>query len=286
MSVQETIVNWLFETRAIRVSPPGQPFWYASGTLGPYYVNTHFLYGSEREANELLSLIESGAGDPLTLPGKIATAVQRQYRENALYHDLCDLIATWLRASSGDLISGGERRDFFFSVPAAILLDKPHLSIMKNGTAIWSNRGFTGRHIAAEGELVGLQAIHVSDLVTEASSYQRAWLPVLHRCGATLPLTLTVIDRDQGGREWLASAGTELLALTRIDRPLFELAEASGLIDAAQLKEINRFIDDPLEFLRHFLAEHPDYIRQQLALGGKNRERALLCLEKGYAGPV
>ena len=41
------IVSWLFETDAVRVCPEGQPFWYTSGKLGPFYINTQFLYGSE-----------------------------------------------------------------------------------------------------------------------------------------------------------------------------------------------------------------------------------------------
>ena len=66
----KTIADYLFETNAVRVSDPEKPFWYASGTLGPFYVNTHFLLESEDKANELLALIEQAAagdrGDFLT----------------------------------------------------------------------------------------------------------------------------------------------------------------------------------------------------------------------------
>jgi hypothetical protein len=286
VSIQETIVNWLFETRAIRVCQPDQPFWYTSGTLGPYYINTHFLYGNEEQAGELLALIEACAADPLTMPVRLARAVQLQYRDCQLYRDLCDLVATWLRACTGDLISGGERRDFFFSIQAAFLLDKPHLSILKNGNMILSENGFSRHQIISGQDLKGQRAIHVADLVTEASSYQRAWLPAIQSCGATMPLTLAIVDRDQGGREWLSANGTELLALTRIDRDLFEQALQDGLIDRQQFDAVSQFIDSPLEFMHRFLASHPRFLSEQLALGGKNRERALLCMEKGYADPL
>ena len=286
MSMQKTIINWLFETRAIRVCDPDQPFWYTSGTLGPYYINTHFLYGSEREAIQLLELIEKAAADPLTLPIHLADAVQEQYAGNELYRDVCDLIVNWMRACEYDFVSGGERRDFFFSIQAAALLNKPHLSILKNGTRIWSDAGFTEQRIIVDGELSGLKALHVADLVTEASSYQRAWLPAIHQSGALMPLTLAVVDRDQGGREWLLANGTELLALTRIDRELFSQALENGLINHAQFELVNQFIDSPTEFMRRFFATHPMFLDEQIAMGGKNRERALLCKEKGYAGPV
>ena len=47
----EKLIKWLFETNAFRVCPENEPFWYTSGTIGPYYINTHFLYGSEEKGN-------------------------------------------------------------------------------------------------------------------------------------------------------------------------------------------------------------------------------------------
>ena len=78
MTDQKSIIRWLFETQAIRVCLPDQPFWYTSGTLGPYYINTHFLYGSETSAKDLLALIESLAAEPLSLPTQISLAVAKQ----------------------------------------------------------------------------------------------------------------------------------------------------------------------------------------------------------------
>lgn len=282
MSVQEKIINWLFETQAIRVCPPDQPFWYTSGALGPYYINTHFLYGSEKVANDLLALIEACVNEPLTLPAKLAAAIQKQYDQNQLYHDLCDLIVTWLKPYEFDFISGGERRDFFFSIQAAQLLGKPHLSILKDGTAILSTPGFGEHKIIEDKDLEGMKALHIADLVTEASSYQRAWIPAVRRCGAEMPLTLAIVDRDQGGREFLATEGVELLALTKIDRQLFMNALSAGLITESQFSLIEQFIKDPHLFMKDFFINHPDFLDQQLAIGGKNRERALRCLEKGY----
>ena len=53
------LVNWLFQTGAVRVCQEGKPFWYTSGTIGPYYINTHFLYGNEKKALELLEKIDA-----------------------------------------------------------------------------------------------------------------------------------------------------------------------------------------------------------------------------------
>ncbi|MFR5786845.1 MAG: hypothetical protein ACLUHE_06850 [Christensenellales bacterium] len=75
--MENPIVSWLFETDAVRVCPEGQPFWYTSGKLGPFYINTQFLYGSEEpQANALLTVIERG------LRGRQAGVLRQGLRRN------------------------------------------------------------------------------------------------------------------------------------------------------------------------------------------------------------
>ena len=50
--MENTIIEALFATNAIRVAPENQPFWYTSGRLGPFFINTHFLL--ENEADDQL----------------------------------------------------------------------------------------------------------------------------------------------------------------------------------------------------------------------------------------
>ncbi len=283
MSTTESITNWLFETEALRVCQPDQPFWYTSGTLGPYYINTHFLFGSEDSANRMLTLIETCSKEPLTMPQKLAQACQQQYQENRIYRELCDIIVREMARDNFDFISGGERRDFFFSIQPAILLDKPHMSIMKDGRCLISEAGLDQTRPVEAGEFEGQTAYHVADLVTQASSYERAWIPAVRQSGASMPKTMAVVDRDQGGREVLSDLGTELVALTKIDQTLFDHAKTQGLISQGQYDMIMRFTEDPIAFMKDFLKSHPDFIRQQIEMGGKNRDRALLCQDKGYA---
>ena len=53
------LMSLLFETNAFKICEENKPFWYTSGKIGPYFVNTHFLYGSENDANELLDFIRA-----------------------------------------------------------------------------------------------------------------------------------------------------------------------------------------------------------------------------------
>ena len=102
------IVSWLFETDAVRVCPEGQPFWYTSGKLGPFYINTQFLYGSEAAANALLSVIEEAcAGDKLAFYGKVYGEIEKQLAACPIYHQLIDLMCEAARSMDVDFVSGG-----------------------------------------------------------------------------------------------------------------------------------------------------------------------------------
>ena len=112
--MENPIVSWLFETDAVRVCPEGQPFWYTSGKLGPFYINTQFLYGSEAAANALLSVIEQAcAGDKLAFYGRVYGEIEKQLAACPIYRQLIDLMTEAARKMDVDFISGGERRDFF-----------------------------------------------------------------------------------------------------------------------------------------------------------------------------
>ena len=49
------LLKALLETEALRLPPLGEVFWYTSGTLGPYYINTENVYGGPAGAKDLLA---------------------------------------------------------------------------------------------------------------------------------------------------------------------------------------------------------------------------------------
>ena len=57
-----------FENLDQKFSEENKPFWYTSGKIGPYFINTHFVYGNEKDATELLSFIDNALSDKITLP--------------------------------------------------------------------------------------------------------------------------------------------------------------------------------------------------------------------------
>ena len=45
---------------------------------------------------------------------------------------------------------------------------------------------------------------------------------------------------------------------------------------------ILHFLENPSEYMTAFLKANPDFIANEIAKGGKNKERAELAIEKGY----
>ena len=281
--MENPIISWLFETDAVRVCPEGQPFWYTSGKLGPFYINTQFLYGSEAAANSLLKTIEEAcAGEKLAFYDKVWADISAQLAACPIYAQLIDLLTVAAAKLDVDFVSGGERRDFFFSMPVARKLGLGHLSIFKDLSCVYTDKDGVSMD-AAQAGLAGKKSVHIADLITVASSYIRAWIPAVESLGARIAYSLAVVDRDQGGSDILAKAGCPLTTLVTIKPELFEQAKALGRVTDAQVALVNSFIADPDKFMHDFLVAHPDFLASEIAKGGKSAQRAELCIASGFA---
>jgi orotate phosphoribosyltransferase len=280
----EKLLKWLFETNAIRVCPQDKPFWYTSGTIGPYYINTHFLYGSEEKANKLLAFIDREKENVLKCPERILEETMKNYQSDAIYQGLIDEMCAFIKnnidVNEIEYISGGERRDWFFSLIIAKFLNKPHITIYKDLAAVVSIDGKTEELRKLNGESV----LHIADLITEASSYERAWIPAIKNNGGRIKWSVVVVDRKQGGGELLKSYDVESFSMVDIDIGLFRRVLDMGLINKEQFDMIERYILDPKESMAEFLRKNPDFIKEALAADDKTRERAKLCIEKDFYG--
>ena len=275
------IMSYLFETNAIRFCEENKPFWYTSGKIGPYFINTHFIYGSEKEANELLSFIDESLSDKMTLPKKVFDKVLKQYNENKIYHDVIEHIKSYIEININvneiDYISGGERRDWFFSNAIAYLLKKPHITIYKDLSTVKSNFDFS--QTKEVSNLEGKKVLHVADLITVASSYIRAWIPAIKNLGASILWSCVVVDRMQGGKEKLETEGVKSLSLVNVDTDLFKKALELGFINNNQLELLNKFFKSPDDCMREFLINHPEFIENALNSDEKTKKRAQLLVD-------
>jgi len=250
----------LIQTQALRLAPPGQVFWYTSGTVGPYYINTHYLYGGQGPAEDLLRFIDAESKDHLAFPGRLQARVEAQAAADPIFAGVVEALAERAGGQAGDIVSGGERRDWFFSGMVAARLGKPHLLIYKDHGAVL----YRGGKAEVVDKLEGVKTLHVADLITEASSYTRDWIPALRQRGAEMGCALNVVDRAQGGAEALARAGVRAEALLRVDGELFAALRRAGHIDSQQESVLLAYAQDPHASMKAFLQENPEFLRQAL----------------------
>lgn len=273
------VTSYLFETKALKICPENKPFWYTSGKIGPYFINTHFIYGSEEEANELLKFIDAEKENPKELPKKVYEKTMEQYKTSKIYKTVIDEMVEKIKQNINvaeiDFVSGGERRDWFFSYAIADLLGKPHITIFKDLTTVVTDS--KGNDI--EADLENKKVLHAADLITEASSYMRAWIPAIKRIGAEIKWSIAVVDRMQGGKDKLQAENIESYEIIRVDNELFNEALSLGIISKEQLDMLVKFKSNPDGTMRDFLVAHPEFLENALKADEKTALRAKLCID-------
>ena len=275
------LMSYLFKTNAIKFCEENKPFWYTSGKIGPYFINTHFVYGNEKDSIELLAFIDECLADKLTLPKKVFEKVLKQYETNEIYKNVIDTMKNYIEenidVSEIDYVSGGERRDWFFSNIIAYLLDKPHLSIYKDLSVVESNSKF--ETTSSIESLEGKKVLHIADLITVASSYIRAWIPAIRNLGSDICWSCVVVDRMQGGKDKIESEGVKSLSLVQVDKNLFRKALELNIINESQVDMLDAFFENPDESMKQFLIAHPEFLENSLNSGEKTRKRAQLLVD-------
>lgn len=278
------LITWLFKTNAVRVCPENKPFWYTSSKIGPYYINTHFLYGSEEKANSLLKVIDVCKENKLGCSEIVLQLARKNFETDEIFKGLissmCEYIKNNFNMKNIGYISGGERRDWFFSLIIADMLKIPHITIFKDLTAVLFQKGVSSEVKDIKNENV----LHIADIITEASSYTRAWIPAVQSLNGNLKYSLVVVDRLQGGAEKLNGAGVESHALMNVDKDLFNGALDENYITGQQHKMLMDYLERPTETMRAFLVEHPEFIQNSLQADPKTAERTRICIEQNIYG--
>ena len=275
------LVSYLFETNALKICPDNKPFWYTSGKIGPYYINTHFLYGSEQDAVELLEFVDYEKQDKENLPKKVFEKTFEHYEQNEIYKNVINEMINFIKQNINvdeiDYISGGERRDWFFSNIVANKLGKPHITIYKDLSMVINDSKF--EYTIEKSNVKNAKVLHIADLITEASSYLRAWIPAIKSLGAQIVWSTVVVDRMQGGKEKLENENIKSLSMINIDETLFEKALNMNIINQNQFEMLNNFYENPDETMKNFLIAHPEFLENALKSDEKTSARAKLCID-------
>lgn len=280
------LTSHLFETNAVNVCPENKPFWYTSGKIGPYYINSEFLYGSKQAATDLLSFIDENKSKIYELPGLLFNKIIKQYSDNKIFQDtineMLSLIKSNINIDDIEYISGGERRDWFFSIIIAHLLNKPHITIYKDLKLVLSDSNFVNTKNVTD--INSSKVLHVADLITEASSYFRAWIPAIQSINGNIVWSLAAIDRLQGGTSKLRECGITPICIVEVNKNLFDEALNLQVINKSQFDMIIKFLNNPDETMKEFLIAHPEFLENALNSDAKTAGRAKLCIDSNLYG--
>ena len=258
------LMSLLFETNAFKVAEENNPFWYTSGKIGPYFINADYLYGSEQDSKDLLAFIDQELENEskTDIPEHIFQKVLDHYNTNEIYKYVIDQMKEYVETNIGvenvDYISGGERRDWYFSNIMAYLLNKPHVTIYKDLTTVVSNSDFSSSEPVSSIE--GKNFLHLADLLNQSASFTRAWIPAIKNLGSNIVWSIFAVDRMQGGTETLTNDGVKVHSLLQIDDSLFTTAKELGVINDEQLTMLRNFKKDPDGSMKQFLIDHPEFI--------------------------
>lgn len=283
------LTNLLFETHAFNIAKENEPFWYTSGKIGPYFVNAEFFYGSDADSKNLLNFIDNELENESkeNIPNHIFTKVLNHYNTNNIYKTTIDTMVEYIKkhidTNSIDYISGGERRDWFFSNMVAYLLNKPHVTIYKDLTTVESSFDFTKNIIISKIE--NKNFLHVADLLNQSASFTRAWIPAIENLGSKIKHALFVIDRMDGGTQVLTDCNVTVHSLIKINDDLFLKALELNIINEKQLEILREFKKDQMASMKKFLVDHPEFIENSLNSDNpKTAKRAKLLIEQDIYG--
>ena len=283
------LTNLLFETNAFNIAQENKPFWYTSGKIGPYFVNGEFFYGSDADSKELLAFIDSELENETkeNIPAHIFEKVLAHYNSNEIYKTTIDAMVEYIKETVNveniDYISGGERRDWFFSNMIAYILEKPHVTIYKDLSTVESDYTFTVNTPVEKIE--GKNFLHVADLLNQSASFTRAWIPAIENLGSKILWSIFVIDRMDGGTQVLTDCGVEVLSLLKINDELFVKALELGIINEKQLQMLRDFKKDQMGSMKQFLIDHPEFLEESLnSDNSKTAKRAKLLVEQDLYG--
>lgn len=289
--MDEELVSILFETHAFKVADSEHPFWYTSGKLGPFFINVDYLYGSQEDSANFLAKIDDLLlnSSKEEIPYMLYEEVMNQYDNNPIFQKTIDKTVEYIQnnfeISLIDYISGGERRDWFFSIAVANLLGKPHITIFKDLSTVASTCDF--EESTEVTSLLGKRVLHVADLLNFASSYERAWVPAINKLGSKINWSLSIVNRNpEISTKALLDLEVQPYSLITLNDDLFTLALNRGIITDAQCEVLKKYVSDPDGTMREFINSHPTFIDDVInnSSDEKSVKRAMLCKEKNWYG--
>ncbi len=273
---QDDLSKLILDTHAVSIwsHEKGPVFWYAANVPGPFYVNTEMIIGkalSEKLLHEITAIV-AGTVDAETRAEQLERLILDAYKKEPPWQRLIATMAAHAQkeypADSYAYVSGGERRDWLFSIPFAHAREMPHLFLFKNGATFC-------RQPLKSGESV----LHVSDLINNAASFFELWAPILTKAKLKCCGNLCVNVRGDNGLKRLHDAGQKVVSLMTIDTEFFRRLHAADLISRETFEEIAVFFSSSQDWASKYLIGRPELFNAENC-DAKSFERLKFFIEK------
>jgi len=178
------------------------------------------------------------------------------------------LIKGTLGTNGFDAISGGESRDWDFSNPVAVAMNKPHLKLYKERNP-------------AGASINGRTFVHVADLNNEGSSMRDFWYPQIKDNGGFMDYAFFYIDRLEDGVEELKKLGLESHSVIPFDSNAWQILLNAGKISPEVYKSLNERLEDKTAWAHKTLRSHLPYLIDLLK-NPSTRAKGEKILNVGY----
>jgi orotate phosphoribosyltransferase len=240
--IDETRKKQIKEQGLLILAGYGQPEFtdsfqtYTSGKIGPYFIQCG-------------SIIEN--------PFDYETAM----------NSMLDLIKSTVDYSDYDAISGGETRDWLFSLPLALSLKKPHIMLYKNREPI-------GAKIRKK------TLIHIADLNNEGRSIEN-WNKIIEQNGGMISHAFFYVDRLEKGTEVIKNLGIQSRSVVEMDKDAWKFLADNKKITHANLIEVMQRNEDEKAWAHNKLKTHIGKLESMLR-NPKEKPKAERILNQGY----
>ena len=214
-------------------------FPYTSGQIGPYYVQS--------------AVVMNNGND-------YAAAVK----------DMADLVSETISPQSEKqwILSGGETRDWIFSLPVAFALQLPHLMIYKDGKILGPD--IKDQNIA-----------HVADLNNEGSSPRDKWIPAIRSAGGNIKDIFFYVDRLEDGVNVMKELELQSHSLVPLDANAWQYLKQQEVINHEIYQNLMRRMNDKESWATQMLRSEKGF-ETFVRLLDKSKDKAMKILEHGY----
>jgi adenine/guanine phosphoribosyltransferase-like PRPP-binding protein len=222
------------------------------------------------------------------VPGIVFDEIMEHYDNNEIFRKAIDILIEYIESHFEvkliDYVSGGEKRNWLFSMIIANFLGKPHITIYKDLSTVVSTCDFEeSTEVTA---LPGKRVFHITDILNSGSNFKKAWVPAINHLGSKINWALCIVDRNQSGDKNLEKIGVRPYKLVEINKNLFDLALSKCIINPFQFDMLSQYFDDPDGTMRLFINEHPGFIDDVINNSTDEMavKSAMLCKEKNWYG--